>query len=271
MNCQEVRNLVERVLDRNLSGGVKRRFDLHLSRCEECRAFIAAEQAEHQRWFKAVNSSEELLHSLPTDFADRLVAAVVARSAMRRPFFMRLPRWALLAASLALMAGFVFASVKLTMENVEFEEGEGDGTKAVEGTEATAVEISDTAAIDPSASYVASVSPSPSTQLETNQEGITPMSKTKAAGAALSAALAAAPLAAANGDGYQFIISGDPVAAAAAGSSSASSATAALAVGSLSDGFVYDSEFEARSRTTDDSNASSLRSDPCTGMILTFR
>ena len=181
---------MERVLDRNLSGGVKRRFDLHLSRCEECRAFIAAEQAEHQRWFKAVNSSEELLHSLPTDFADRLVAAVVARSAMRRPFFMRLPRWALLAASLALMAGFVFASVKLTMGNVEFEEGEGEGPKVLDGAEATAVEISDTAAIDPSASYVASVSPSPSTQLETNQEGITPMSKTKAA-IALTLALSA--------------------------------------------------------------------------------
>ena len=97
------------------------------------------------------------------------------------------------------------------------------------------------------------------------------MRKGKAAAAALSAAMAVAPLAAANGDEYPFILSGDPVAAATAGSSSSSSATAALAVGTLSDGFVYGLEFEARSRTTDDSNLSSLRSDPSRGMILTFR
>ena len=78
MNCQEARNLVELALDRNLSGGVKRRFDLHLSRCEECRALFVAEQAEHQRWFRTVNSPDEPRHSLPPDFADRLAAAVVA-------------------------------------------------------------------------------------------------------------------------------------------------------------------------------------------------
>lgn len=110
MNCQEARNLVELALDRNLSGGVKRRFDLHLSRCEDCRTFFAAEQAEHQRWFRAVNSPDEPRHSLPSGFADRLAAAVVAHAALRRPFFMRMPRWALLAASLVLMAGFVFAA-----------------------------------------------------------------------------------------------------------------------------------------------------------------
>ena len=110
MNCQEARKIVECVLDRNLSGSVKRRLDLHLSRCKDCRDFFAAEQAEHQRWFKAVNSPEEPRHSLPPDFADRLAAAVVANSAMRRPLFKRLPRWALIAASLVLMAGFVFAA-----------------------------------------------------------------------------------------------------------------------------------------------------------------
>ena len=270
MNCQEVRNLVERVLDRNLSSGVKRRFDLHLSRCEKCRAFIAAEQAEHQRWFKAVNSSEGLIHSLPPDFADRLAAAVTARSAIRRPFFMRLPRWALFAASLALMAGLVFANVKLIMEGGESGEA-NEALSGAEGVEATA-DIDDAVAV-PSVSSVpyASSTVTADQQLANNQQREKTMSKTKAAGAALSAALAAAPLAAANGDGYKFIIEGDPVAAATAGSSSSSSAAAALAVGTLSDGFVYDSEFEARSRTTDDSNMSSLRSDPCMGMVLTFK
>ena len=110
MNCQEARKIVEYVLDRNLSSSVKRRLDLHLSRCKDCRTFFAAEQAEHQRWFKALNSPEAPRHSLPSDFADRLAAAVVANSAMRRSLFKRLPRWALIAASLALMAGFVFAA-----------------------------------------------------------------------------------------------------------------------------------------------------------------
>lgn len=97
------------------------------------------------------------------------------------------------------------------------------------------------------------------------------MIKVRAATAALTVAMAAAPFAAVNGDEYPFILSGDPVAAATAGSSSSSSATASLAVGTLSDGFVYGLEFEARSRTTDDSNLSSLRSDPSRGMILSFR
>ena len=266
MNCHEARNLVEHVIDRNLSGGVKRRFDLHLSRCEECRAFFAAEQAEHQRWFKAVNSSEEPHHTLPPDFVDRLAASVMAHSAMRRPFFMRMPRWALLAASLALMAGFVFASVKLIMENVELAEGESEGAKATEGTEATAVEVADIAAIDPSASSVPSVSYIPSTQLETNQ-GETTMTRKKAATTALMAAMAVAPLAAARGDEYQFIVSGEVV-ATTTGCSSDSSATTALASGPLADGFVYGAELEARYRTMDESNTCSLQSDKGGMMII---
>ena len=76
MNCQETRKLFEDALDRRLSGGVKRRLDLHLARCRDCRKFYEAEQAEHARWFRAMNDAEaEPPHSLPPDFADRLVAA----------------------------------------------------------------------------------------------------------------------------------------------------------------------------------------------------
>ena len=95
------------------------------------------------------------------------------------------------------------------------------------------------------------------------------MSKVKAATAALTAAFAAAPLAAANGDGgYQFIISGDPVAAETVGSSSDSSAASALESGTLADGVVLESAFETRYCTWCDSPARSLRSDECRGAII---
>ena len=96
------------------------------------------------------------------------------------------------------------------------------------------------------------------------------MKKGKAAVAALSAAMAAAPLAAANGDEYQFIISGDPVAAETEGSSSDSSATTALMSGPLADGFVYDAELEARYRTMDESATCALRSDKA-GLMISFK
>ena len=108
--------------------------------------------------------------------------------------------------------------------------------------------------------------------LKTNQ-GVTTMTIKTAAAAALMAAIAASPFAAANGDDeeeYQFIISGDPVAAATVGSSSSSSATAALVGGPIADGVVFNSVLEARYRTMDESNTSSLRSDKA-GYVIVFR
>ena len=167
------------------------------------------------------------------------------------------------------MAGFVFASVKLIKENVELEGGgeavEREAAKATGVAEATTVEVVDGAAIDPSVSFVQS------TQFENNQKGEAQMSKAKAAAAALSAAFVAAPFAAANGDEYQFIISGDPVAAATAGSSYDYSDTASLTVGRLTNGIVCDSEFEARSRTTDESDTGPLRSDEFKGMVILIK
>ena len=97
------------------------------------------------------------------------------------------------------------------------------------------------------------------------------MTMRRPAMAALSAALAAAPLAAANGDEYQFIISGDPVAAETAGISASSSETVPLTVGTLSGGFVHESEFEARSRTVDESSTNALRSDKFKGIIISVK
>ena len=110
MNCQEARSFVEDALDRSLSGRVKRRLDLHLQHCKECRDFFEAERVEFVRWYRAVNCDCGHSHSLPTDFADRLVAAVTAPRSL--PFFLRMPRWALVAASVAIMfMGVAFAGV----------------------------------------------------------------------------------------------------------------------------------------------------------------
>ena len=110
MNCQEARSFVEDALDRSLSARVKRRLDLHLQHCKECRDFFEAERVEFVRWYRAVNCDCGHSHSLPTDFADRLVAAVMAPRPL--PFFLRMPRWALVAASIAIMfMGVVFAGV----------------------------------------------------------------------------------------------------------------------------------------------------------------
>ena len=97
------------------------------------------------------------------------------------------------------------------------------------------------------------------------------MTGKKAAAAALSAAMAVGPFAAANGDDYQFIISGDPVAAATADSSSASSGTCSLTGGPLADGTVFESELEGRYRTMEDSPARKLRSDKFKSLIISFK
>ena len=97
------------------------------------------------------------------------------------------------------------------------------------------------------------------------------MTRKKAAAAALSAAMAVGPLAAASGDEYQFIISGDPIAAATEGSSSASSSTGPLMGGPLADGTVFAAELEARYRTMDESPARRLRSDKFKSFMISFK
>ena len=91
----------------------------------------------------------------------------------------------------------------------------------------------------------------------------------KAAAAALSAAMAAAPLATARGDGYQFVVSGEIVAATTGCSSDSSEATS-LTSGTLADGCVYASTLEGRYRTMNESNTSRLRSD-LAGMIILIK
>lgn len=252
MNCQECENLFDDMIDRHVKEPVRRRMELHLSRCETCRGKLEHRKRSHALMFRALNHADGMLH-LPKEFSDRLVAE--CRQQPKRAFFTSLPRWALIAASLAIVAGFVFAAVE-TFE-------------ALSAPDAAARDES-TRPSDQPPTTQPPTNQLPTNQLPTNQ-GEAPMTGKKAATAALAATMTAVPLAAASGDGYQFIHSGDPVAAATAGSSSASSATASITSGTLADGFVLASDLEARSRTTDESAATALRSDKFKGTFLIFK
>ena len=268
MNCQEYKEMIEDALDISFQGEMKANIRRHLDHCQECRDYLAMRRQEHAVLFSGVNAAFSHLRKPPDRFADRILREVEARRVARRGWRrLSLPRWTLIAASLVVVAGFVFANVKLIMENVELEGGgeavESEGTKATEESGATAVEVSDVAAIDPSVSFVQS------TQLENNQKGESLMSKAKAAAAALSAAFVAAPLAAANGDEYQFI---DPTTYPAENPShSMMSDEVALETGALR--VMGDAEtLEARSRTHGYSAAIALNAQKWTpGFIISVR
>ena len=212
MNCQEARELIEDALDKRLTGCVKRKFDLHLTHCRDCRRFYEAEQAEHARWFRAMNdTAAEPPHPLPPDFADRLVAAVLAKDAAQTPFFrrFRIPRWAKIAASLLALASFVsFAAVVIVekvVEDDDFSALQGteapEGAEAAEGTKgteetvaavATFSEDSPAVPVAPSVSSDPSI-PSSGNQLNPNQGEQEMNIKKKAVTALAAATLAAAP------------------------------------------------------------------------------
>jgi len=253
MNCREYRELIDDALDTSLNGALGHRVKLHLEHCTVCRDYYEHRQKEHVALFTAMNAAYGDVH-LPSGFADNVIEMIALEGARRKPFFARVPRWALIAASLVAMAGFVFAAT-VVVERVALnapDSTRGDEPNAVEVTEATV-------ASPPTINY----------QLEANQ-GETTMTRKKAAAAALTAAMAAAPLAAANGDEYQFIISGDPIAAATVGSSSASSDEITLETGALRVAGAAD-DLEARSRTKGSSVAIALNATKFRTFIMTFR
>ena len=85
-----------------------------------------------------------------------------------------------------------------------------------------------------------------------------------------AAVVAATALMPSRGDTYQFIISGDPVAAATVDSCAVASAATPLATGTYST-FTVAAPLEARYRTWDESDGIALRSDKYRGMILIIR
>ena len=188
MNCQEARKLFEDALDRRLSGGAKRKFDLHLSRCRACRTLYEAEHAEHARWFRALNAAEPS-HVLPSDFADRLVAAVLANEAMDKASFfrrLRLPPWLRRAACFSvLLFGVAFAAT-VVVDAIAAKEGERESTEATKALEEILpeAEVAADASEASSAAFDETNRQPPSTNYQTNGEN--EMKKGKAAAAALA-------------------------------------------------------------------------------------
>ena len=274
MNCMEVRALVEDALDDSLTGNRKRTLALHLSRCDDCRAFFAAEREEHRRWFQAMNEPEARRH-LPEGFVDDFIAKMIADHTQPKRIWAFTKVFRRVAAVLVAMLLFAGISYAAAMGIRGVEAANQDGISANQGDSAANLvadggEMVGRVVLNAPDSPDAYQLPTTDYQLEPNQ-GVKTMTRKKAAAAALTAAMAAAPLASANGDEYQFIVSSDPVAAETVGSSSASSATAALTVGTLADGVVCESEFEARSRTKDESPARALRSDKFKSIIISIR
>ena len=268
MNCREYRELIDDALDTSLNGTLGHRVKLHLEHCSVCRDYYEHRQKEHVALFTAMNAAYGDVH-LPSGFADNVIEMIALEGARRKPFFARVPRWALIAASLVAMAGFVFAAtvgIRGAAAANQDADTDGEEPNAVEVTEATV-------ASPPTANYQLPTTnyqlPTINNQLEANQ-GETTMTRRRAAAAALTAAMAAAPLEAANGDEYQFIVSGDPVAAATVGSSSARSDEITLETGALRVAGSAD-DLEARSRTAVASVAIALNATKFRTFIMTVR
>ena len=105
MNCQEIQAHVEEVVENRLSASCRRKVNLHLSRCPECRAFLAAEQTEHAALFRALNDVSDI--PLPATPSAALAARLVpvAVSATKRAGSITVPLWLKRAAVLALLCG----------------------------------------------------------------------------------------------------------------------------------------------------------------------
>ena len=119
MNCQEIQALVEEAVENRLSASCRRKVNLHLSRCAECRAFLAAEKTEHAAWFRALNDVSDIPPpTTPTAaLASRLAAAAIP--AAKRAGSITVPLWLKRAAAIMLLCGgaALAAWIGTTMES----------------------------------------------------------------------------------------------------------------------------------------------------------
>ncbi|MBR3221768.1 MAG: zf-HC2 domain-containing protein [Kiritimatiellae bacterium] len=257
MNCMEAKALVEDALDDSLAGCRKRALELHLSRCDDCRAFFAAEREEHRRWFQAMNERNARRH-LPKDFADEFVAGILReRTAPQRRWtlFAKIRRVAAVLLAALFFAGLSYATAVVVNKAIETH-GEKESI-ATEETEATRSGRAEDSSFGPAASDAPS-SPSihSDSELSTSPtEGESTVKKGRAAAAALTAAMAASPLAAADGDEYQFI---DPATYPAANVSHSASSDAIMLTAGAVPAFGGSDDLEARSRSSDSSVAIAL-------------
>ena len=206
MNCREYRALIDDALDVSLKDSLEQRVKLHLDHCPACRNYYESCRQEHVALFSVMNSAYADIR-LPSNFADRVLAEIVAGNmARKRSFFVRMPRWALIAASLVLMAGFVFAATVV----VDAVIANGDDSKRTEETQTTEGADGGAApAVSTDVPYVSDVASVPSTepgnqqpssdnQFE-NEKGETEMKQINGTMKAAALALAVTGASAANG------------------------------------------------------------------------
>lgn len=207
MNCMETRALVEDALDETLSGNQKRALDLHLSRCDGCRAHFAAERNEHRRWFQAMNEPDAR-RRLPDGFAEEFIARIVANSVgpqKRWTFVRAFRRIAAVLVAILLFAGLSYAAV-VVVEEI----GGSEDEKAVvelKMPESSNVPENDHFSEDMISDEEVLSSKTSLSVLPEQQTGDSNMIKPKVAAVALSAAMTVAPLSAADDDSYRYIIS----------------------------------------------------------------
>ena len=196
MNCQECRDLFDDMLDRRIKEPLKRSMLNHLTNCPECSARLERRRKAHAALFRALNYFDGLEH-LSGDFADRLVA-----ECRRSPWWQNvaMPKWALIAASLVAMAGFVFAAA-VVVDAVIAKDGEdGDNGEAMVGRVVPDVPDSQegidalVASATGGPSFVVSADQlaTPGSQLETGENEMN--IKQKAASALAAVALASTPM-----------------------------------------------------------------------------
>ena len=214
MNCMEARALVEDVLDESLAGGLKRALNLHISRCDACRTFFAAEKEEHSRWFRAMNEPTAR-HNLPDRFTEDFIASFAVAKIVPRKRWVIAGMFRRIAAALAAMLLFVGLSYAAAVAVNELSGDDAprdfaDGNLSEMAGSSAAVQVS---VDEPVADAALPAEPfsngavSLLTEFHNHQTGGTSMIKAKTAVAALSVAMAAAPLEAADGDSYRYIIS----------------------------------------------------------------
>ena len=197
MNCMEARALVEDALDKSLAGSRKRALDLHLSRCDDCRAFFDFERKEHRRWFQAMNEPEARRH-LPEGFADDFIARMTADHAKPQriwAFARMFRRIAAVLVAMLIFAGLSYAAVVavgrggLGVPDAD----SGDEPSAQDVTNASEATVSADAEAAPLSS-APSESSVPSVSSTTSTKGEATMNiRQKMATALAAAALAAAP------------------------------------------------------------------------------
>ena len=203
MNCMEARALVEDVLDESLAGGLKRALNLHISRCDACRTFFAAEKEEHSRWFRAMNEPTAR-HNLPDRFTEDFIASFAVAKIVPRKRWVIAGMFRRIAAVLAAMLLFVGLSYAAVVAVDGLRDDDAAQKTTPEELQETAESPAATSASEDEhvADAVLLAEPlsggeaSLATEFYNQQSGEAIMNKSKAAAAALSVAMAAAPLAA---------------------------------------------------------------------------